>query len=256
MESIMRTPLQGVYNIIRFNWHFYAVAGAGVIAFFISGSILENVPGWICIFLAIAIVSTSVISLLVSYYVYDASGLYNFTWMKDVIKENSPAIINIHAGFDETSLILKSMFPGSTIKIFDFYDPIKHTERSIERARRAYAPIEGTKKITTGELPVAALSTNVIFNIFALHEIRTSTERLEFLKLQAKVLTAEGRIVVVEHMRDLPNFLAYNVGFFHFFPEQEWSDNFSRADLSIERKIKISPFITAFILMKSNGTTS
>jgi hypothetical protein len=256
MERVIRTPFQGVYNIIRFNWHFYAVAGVGVVALIISGIVLKNVTGWICIFLAITIITTSVISLLVSYYVYDASRLYNFTWMKEVVKENPRAIANVHAGFDETSLILKSMFPGSAIKVFDFYDPIKHTELSIERARRAYAPVEETIKITTSELPVAALSTDVIFNIFALHEIRNSSERLEFLKLQANALTTNGRIIVVEHLRDLPNFLAYNLGFFHFLPEYEWSDNFSRADLSIVKKFKINPFITAFILIKSNGTAS
>jgi hypothetical protein len=256
MESVIRTPFQGVYNIIRFNWHFYAIAGMSIVTLLILEIILENSAGWIFIFLSITIMSTSVISLLVSYYIYDASGLYSFIWIKEIVKENPKTIANVHAGFDETSSILKSMFPGSAIKVFDFYDPEKHTELSIERARRAYAPVEETIKITTGELPVAALSTDVIFNIFALHEIRNCSERLEFLKLQANVLTTDGRIIVVEHLRDLPNFLAYNLGFFHFIPEHEWSDNFSSANLSVVKKFKINPFITAFILIKSNGTAS
>jgi hypothetical protein len=59
-----------------------------------------------------------------------------------------------------------------------------------------------------------------------------------------------GKVVVVEHLRDVPNFLAYNIGFFHFLSEKEWSDNFCQAGFNVDVKFKITPFITVFILRK------
>lgn len=146
-------------------------------------------------------------------------------------------------------------FPPARLQVFDFYDSEKHTEISIERARKAYPPFDGTLKITTGRLPISENAANIIFNIFALHEIRDSNKRIQFLKAQVAGLKNDGRIVVVEHLRNMPNFLAYNIGFFHFFPEQEWANNFQLSGLDIKSKFKITPFITVFILMKVNGNT-
>ena len=59
-------------------------------------------------------------SLLVSWYVYDLSNLYKLSWLfpnNDNIK-----IVNIHAGFDETSVLLSAKFPNAELIVFDFYD--------------------------------------------------------------------------------------------------------------------------------------
>ena len=62
--------------------------------------------------------------LIVSAYVYDFSGYYNFSWLKNVISERGSIklIANINAGFDETSFIIEENFPGSSLKVFDFYN--------------------------------------------------------------------------------------------------------------------------------------
>jgi hypothetical protein len=104
-------------------------------------------------------------------------------------------------------------------------------------------------------LPIATNFGDIIFNIFALHEVRNRKERIQFLKQQANAVGNHGRIVVVEHLRDIPNFLAYNIGFLHFFSGREWFDNFSVADLAIETKFRITPFINVFILKKADGNT-
>jgi len=255
METVMRKPCQGVFNIIRFNWHFYVLAAAFAITLFAAGLFMNGPMFWLCISIAIGIIASTFISLFVSYYVYDRSGLYDFHWLQQFNKLETPNILNIHAGFDETSTILKDNFPTANLQVFDFYDPEKHTEVSIERARKTYPPFKETVKITTCTLPIAANSADLTFNIFALHEVRDGNERIQFLKEQVARLENDGRIIVVEHLRDIPNFLAYNVGFFHFFSEREWIKNFLQAGLEIERKFKITAFISVFILKKRNGNT-
>lgn len=255
MEGVIRKPFQGVANIIRFNWHFYVIAIIAVLVLLATANFTGKMVSWSCVALAIGIIASVSISLFVSYYVYDQSGLYNFMWLHQFNKEDIGNIVNIHAGFDETSSILEKAFPKTMLHVFDFYNPLSHTEISIERARKAYPPYDGTIKITTAELPLSKNSVDIIFNIFALHEVRDRNERVLFLKQQANTLRQEGKLVVVEHLRDIPNFLAYNIGCFHFISCHEWYANFRQAGLRMDHAFKITPFITVFILKKPDGNT-
>lgn len=255
MDAAIRTPYQGVINIIRFNWHFYLAATISVLLILFASVYANNLLSCLLIVLALGIITSTCVSLLISYYVYDRSGLYDFTWLSQFNKSEIEIIANIHAGFDETSRILKKNLPSAELKVFDFYDPSKHTEISIERARKAYPSYDGTVKISTSKLPLPARSVNVMFNIFALHEVRNGEERTRFLKEQFRALRDDGKVVIVEHLRNLPNFLAYNIGFFHFLPETEWNKNFQQVGLYIDNRFKITPFITVFILSKVNGNT-
>jgi ubiquinone/menaquinone biosynthesis C-methylase UbiE len=87
------------------------------------------------------------------------------------------------------------------------------------------------------------------------HEIRDQEERIQFFKEINRVLTTDGSVVIVEHLRDIPNLLAYTVGVFHFFSKKNWLKSFSTADLYLQKEIKITAFVSTFILTK-NGATS
>jgi ubiquinone/menaquinone biosynthesis C-methylase UbiE len=54
------------------------------------------------------------------------------------------------------------------------------------------------------------------------HEIRDPEERETFFRELTRLLAAKGQVVVVEHLRDMANMLAYNVGAFHFHTRAEW----------------------------------
>ena len=134
MEQI-RKPFHGVWNIVRFNWHFYvlSVALSGSI-FFFNNRVSENYHLFLTIVLTLIIVTT-LISLLVSFYVYDLSNLYKLYWLNGT--EGQLKVVNINAGFDETSVLLKARFVNSELTVLDFYEPEKHTEVSIRRARKS-----------------------------------------------------------------------------------------------------------------------
>jgi hypothetical protein len=162
-------------------------------------------------------------------------------------------LVNINAGFDETSILLSAKFPAAELTVFDFYDPAKHTEISIERARKAYGPYPGTMNISTDNIPL--LNADLICMMLAAHEIRNREERIQFFSLLKERLNDHGQMLVLEHLRDLPNFMAYNIGFFHFFSKKEWRRTFTGAGFTIYKEIKVTPFLSAFILQK-NGITS
>jgi SAM-dependent methyltransferase len=249
MEQI-RKPFQGVRNIVRFNWHFYVLyIGACATALLFGHTLPANYQLAIDATCLLATLST-VVSLIVSYYVYDVSGFYGLNWIEVTAEMKQASIMNIHAGFDETSYLLQRKFPGSNLTVFDFYDPLKHTEVSIKRARKAYPAFPGTKQITTAHFPLEGGSADFIFVILSAHEIRDDAERIIFFKELGRVMKPGGSIFVTEHLRDFPNFLAYNIGFLHFLSKPVWKQTFAASGLDIIKETKSTPFITTFILRK------
>lgn len=251
MEKV-RKPFQGVLNIIRFNWHFYVVAFI-IIILLLFLAIYSNPILKITLQLFSLLISTTIfVSLFVSYYVYDISGFYNFEWIKK--NENKISVININAGFDETSDILKNKFINSNFTALDFYNPTQHTEVSIKRARKQYPPYQNTKKIKTSKIELDSNSIDKIYVILSAHEIRNETERIIFFSELNRILKPEGQIIITEHLRDIYNFLAYNIGSFHFHSKPTWLNTFNKSKLELVSEIKNTPFISTFTL-KKNGNT-
>lgn len=255
MERLSRRPFQGVTNIVRFNWHFYAIAFSLLVALLFLQTLLPATLNLISLFIIILSILAIAVSLSVSYYIYDLSALYKLDWLNKYTAAPFTQLVTINAGFDETSALLEEKYPHSTLQVFDFYDPAKHTEVSIERARKAYPAFKGTKTINTNSVPLIENSTDRVFLILAAHEIRNENERIIFFRQLQKVLTAGGKIIVTEHLRDLPNFIAYNFGFFHFHSKAVWLKTFAESNLKLEEEIKITPFISTFILT-NHGATS
>ncbi len=250
MEQV-RSPLQGSWNIIRFNWHLYVFSLGLFLHLFLLSLFASQAIGWYLNILCWLIFLSTATSLLVSFYVYDCSNLYKFEWLKEIEINGSKQLINVHAGFDETSQLLEERFKGAGLRVLDFYDAALHTEVSVKRARRAYPSFPGTERVRTSSLPLANNAADVIFVFFSAHEIRDEAERIIFFKELNRIIKPGGKIVVTEHLRDMPNFLAYNVGFFHFYSRLAWGKTFKAAKLDIEKEFKITPFVSTFILLKN-----
>jgi ubiquinone/menaquinone biosynthesis C-methylase UbiE len=251
MERI-REPFQGVLNIIRFNWHFYVIALCLILVMLYSTNYLEkSYTNFIYIFSILAL-SSIFVSLLASLYVYDISGFYRLNWIDKNNSEN--IIVNINAGFDETSDLLQNKFKNVKLIVLDFYNPEKHTEVSIKRARKAYPAYPKTRQINTSNTELANNSVDKIFVVFSAHEIRNEFERKEFFKELNRVIKPTGQIYVTEHLRDLANFVVYNIGFFHFYSKNSWLKTFNNANLIIKQEIKLTPFVSTFILNKNGNT--
>lgn len=237
--DVKRKAFQGLTNIIRFNWHFYLLACVALPFLGFSFGMT----------LAILIFS----SLLVSYYIYDHSNLYALPWLENTQPQT---ILNINAGFDESSAILSQKFPSAALHICDFYDPKKHTEVSVKRARKAYPPHPNCLRVQTSHLPFTDHTFDTVIAMLAAHEIRSAEERAQFFLELKRVSKTGGRIYVTEHLRDFPNLLAYNIGFFHFLSKKSWLETFEAAHLQIEAVMHTTPFITTFILKRKNGNAA
>jgi SAM-dependent methyltransferase len=241
----------GVWQIFLYNWHFYAVTlglvlGAVLLMRFSRPTGIRLAIG------AVAAVATfwAFSSLLVSHYVYDRSRLSQWNWLTAVLKKNPGNWVNVHAGLDQTSDSLMRMFPAAGHRILDIYVPSEMSEPSIYRARRyarAALPSETANPLV---LPIENCACDTIFLIFVAHELRRRESRLQFFREVWRALKPMGCVVLVEHLRDWRNFLAYGPGVLHFFSRRDWLLVSSHAGFSVAQEVGVTPFVRCFVLTK------
>lgn len=245
--EIKRRKLQGVLNILSFNRHFYGF-GFSVLALLFASRLFIEWPETIFRIIILAFVYGLLMPLIISAFVYDFSGFYTLNWLKSIIQDdNQPKlIVNINAGFDETSFILENKFPYSDIKVFDFYNAEQHIEPAIKRARKVTMLYPNTHQILSNEIPLKDNTVDIVFLLSAAHEIRVYEEKVQFLKECNRVCKPDGKVIMVEHLRDFPNFMAFSVGFTHFFSRSTWKNAFKSAGFSSFHETKFTPFMSIF----------
>lgn len=242
-----RRKFQGVLNILSFNRHFYVI-GLGALALVFAGYWLIEWPALLFWLILAGFLYGLIMPLIVSVYVYDVSGYYKFSWLKDLITDQKKAnlIVTINAGFDETSFIIKNKFPLCDLKVFDFYDAERHTEPAIKRARKVSLTYPDTQRMSSNSIPLKDGTVDIVFLLSAAHEIRSPVEKVLFLKECHRVCKHDGMVIMVEHLRDFPNFLAFSVGFTHFFSRSVWRKAFETAGFSTFHEMKFTPFMSIF----------
>jgi len=247
-EIPSRAPFEGMLNIVRFNWPLYAAAsGCAAVAILVSLVFQAPLPVRILVFCGgLAAVFYLCVSLLVSHWIYDRSPLYRWEWITRVIPIGSNNITNIHAGFDESSESLKALYPDARLEILDFYDPVQNSEPSIARARRHRPAGLPAKAISATRIPLPDASQDAVILCLAAHEIRSRSAREDFFREIARILRKNGRVVLVEHLRDAANFLAFGPGAFHFHSRREWLHAMDSAMLKLNDEFAITPFVRVF----------
>jgi|SRR5215203_1130598 len=242
-----RRKFQGVLNILSFNRHFY-VFGLLALGFLFASRLFIQWPNLIFWLIVAAFIYGLIMPLIVSAYVYDFSGYYNFHWLTKLVSnsERINLITNINAGFDETSFIIKNKLPGSDLKVFDFYNAKRHTEPAIIRARKVSLVYPNTQSISSNLIPLGDNTVDIVFLLSAVHEIRSQDEKVQFLKECHRICKPNGKIIMVEHLRDFPNFVAFSVGFTHFFSRAVWKNAFQHAGFTSFRETKFTPFMSIF----------
>jgi SAM-dependent methyltransferase len=243
-------------QIVRFNWPFYAAAGAVAVLAPLLAPLLPDAwwirgPAW-CVYALVLM--WLVTSLAASWLVYDRSQLMQWDWVLQALGFDPASWINIHAGHDESSEALRRIFKGARGRVFDIYTPLEMTERSIARARRQAAADgaapQAAEPADHRRLPLASGSIDVATLLLAAHELRSDAAMAALFTELRRVLGPGGRIVIAEHLRDAANFLAYGPGFLHFHSRRRWLAWFARHRFDVHREFSITPFVRVFVLRR------
>jgi len=243
---------RGAWQIFVYNWHFYAAA---LVVDFSAAFLLRGFaqpPGIRIALYFIATLATfwALSSLLVSHYVYDRSPLLGWRWLQGILGSDVGSWANIHAGLDQSSDALRSLFPSEHTRILDIYTPSEMSEPSIQRARERSRPTWATEKAIPSALPLQDGECDTIFLIFVAHELRKRDARLQFFCEINRALKPDGRLVLVEHLFDWSNLLAYGPGALHFFSRRQWRTVCGEAEFHPVTEVGITPFVRCFVFAK------
>ena len=245
-----RKPLHGTRQILAFNWPFYAVAlsaiGAGIWA--LRARRWPRVLEWGGALGLAAGAWWSVASVAVSWWVYDASPLYKWEWLRAYFAGNPRDWAIFHAGVDDATPLLRELFESEGAA-YDFFDASVMTEPSIGRARAVSLPEIAPVAIDFRAFPLESESLDAAFVMLAAHELREAAQREQFFGELARVLRPNGTLVVAEHTRSAANFAAFGPGALHFFAAQEWRRLGAR-EFKETHEFGITPFVRAWVWRK------
>lgn len=249
--DLPRSRFEGMKRVLIFNAGLY-VAAAGTVACAIGLSKQKRVPRALRTIASLAAVLASyqtLASLIASHWVYDLSPLHHWRWLAEIVPDPK-TILNVLAGYDETSDPLQRTYPAAKVNVVDFYRDLGKRESSIQRAQKLFPSKEKPVSTNLTAWPIEDRSIDLVLLAFAAHEARDKESRDRLFGEVSRVVSVSGAIVLVEHLRDKLNFLAYGPGYMHFLPEVEWLRCASAANLKLVKQFKITPFVNVFVLCR------
>lgn len=243
-------------RIAGYNWPLYAAAGVGIVGGVVLAS-LSVVPlpvRWLGGAGAVIAGWLACASFWAFHSMFDRSELLGGEWLKQEVPPLPARWVQINVGLEETTLPLDEVFPGAEGKMLDLYNPAVMTEPAVTRARQHKADVAALV-VGPESLPVEDGWAELVVVTLAAHEIRDGHKRERFFEELRRITSQEGRVVVVEHLRDLAAALAFGPGMFHFFPRRKWLRLGSRVKLEVERERRITPFVHVFVYRSSKSDT-
>lgn len=230
----------GVKRVIQFNWP-KVLGGFGTA---IGGLMTwRRLPIGARVVVAGAAIWTP-LSLAASWWVYDRSPLAAWRFFAGSVA-SPKSILVVTAGFDEVSQPLRTVFPEAK---FTIVDVVADPEPSVRRARALYpseAPI-----VDPARLDQQGAVELIVFAQSA-HEVRDVAQSNAMFAAARAALTANGRVVVVEHLRDLANAIAFGPGVLHFQSRRHWLAGFEAGGLEVVDHQTITPLVHCWVLKAS-----
>jgi SAM-dependent methyltransferase len=248
----VRGPVEGMWNILRFNWPMYAVGVVCVlIAVGLSAAPSVPDPARLALLLLAGLGLWWLVgSLVVSFWVYDMRQALDCWWAVPDAPTGLDRWVNIHSGLDNTSEAINFLFPQATGLALDIYDATLMPEPSITRARKLCPARYPQTRARFDALPVDTGSVDAVFLVFAAHELRTDAQREKLLAECHRVLGNGGRLFLAEHPRDMATFVAFGPGFMHFHSQGTWDRNLARAGFKSGKAFSVTPFASVWVCQK------
>jgi SAM-dependent methyltransferase len=241
----------GVRQIVRFNWPYYAAGAAVVLP---TPLIVPLLPGGAhvhaIVYAVIAVGAFWMVgSLGASWLIYDRSRLMTGDWIREALGYRPRTWLNIHAGLDELTPILRMRLPRSRGRVFDIFDAREMPEPSIGRARGTLVGTD-SERVDFRHLPLPTGAMDTVFLLLSAHELRTHEARCALFREIHRVLKPDGCVLVAEHLRDAANVLAFGPGAWHFHSRATWTRGFVATAFGIYDEFSITPFIRVFVLRR------
>lgn len=233
--------LRGVRQVAEFNWPKLVggtvAAGAGL-------ALWRRLPWW---GRAATLAATYAVpaSLVAAWWTYDVSPLKHWRFFVPHLSGETRRILLVVAGFDEVSATLAEVFPAATI---DVVDVVSEPEATVRRARKLYpaeAPVVDPRSLGAGE---SAGRYDLVLFAQSAHEIRDPLVRATMFAAARVAVRDGGAVVVVEHLLDPANAVAFGPGALHFHTRRAWLASFAAGGLRVRQHLTVLPLVHCWVL--------
>jgi SAM-dependent methyltransferase len=241
------TRQSGAVRIFLYNWPVYVGTWGLAVALLFLRPLLPPTSACLAALAAVTALAWSVVSLLVSLYVYDTSALVSGRWVPGLLGSQAGPWATIHAGLD-AEVELDSVMTGACVARLDIFDARVMTSASITRARVRTPSVNAAAPCSPTALALDDAACDAIVVAFTAHEIRDRGAREVFFDELRRSLRPGGKVLVVEHLRDLANFVAFGPGCLHFVGRGEWLRLAAHARLAVVSETRITPWVMALTL--------
>lgn len=242
--------MSGAARIFLYNWPTYVGTWTVAVALAVAAAFVRGASGAVLGAAAAVALVWSAASLAVSHYVYDRSPLVEGRWLSSLLPARTQTWATIDAGLD-AEVALEEVMPGRCLARLDVYDGTTVRAPSVERARTLTPRSHAATRCPATALALPDASCDVVGVVFTAHEIRDAGAREQFFLDVKRALRGGGRLLLVEHLRDAANFLAFGPGFLHFQPRAEWLRLAGAADFRIAAETRVTPWVMALALEKA-----
>jgi hypothetical protein len=240
----------GAKRIFFYNWPTYLLT-------WVVGPVLAiaalhaSLPG--AVWISAGVITAlfwSALSLAISFYIYDRSELRGGRWVSALAPERVDAWMSVDAGLD-AEVALDGALPGECLGCVDIFDESSMPAGSIRRARARTPRTQMATASRPTALATRDASCDAVVVAFTAHELRDVAIREFFFRELFRTLRPLGRVLLVEHLRDMANFAVYGPGAFHFLPRTEWLRVARLAGFHVAVERRVTPFVMALALEKA-----
>ena len=237
----------GAVRIFLYNWPVFVGTWTGAVIVLLCLPLVRAPLAWVGAVVATSALAWSLVSLLVSFFIYDKSRLVAGVWVPPLLGKRIETWATIHAGLD-AEIELDAVMPGRCVARLDIFDREVMTSPSIKRARVRTAAANPAASCSPMALALGDEACDAVVVAFTAHEIRDRGAREQFFHELRRTLRPGGRVLLVEHLRDFANLAAFGPGFLHFVSRREWLRLASHAKLDVASQTRITPWVMALTL--------
>jgi hypothetical protein len=234
-------------DVIGFNRRpFVAGPAIGLVAVVASGAVVA-LPDIARIALGLAglgaLVQTSA-AVFATWRVFGPDAPRRWDWIRSEASD-SRSWLNVTTGFDDSTGRLRIAVPCAGAGI-DVFDSTRSHATALRHARSSFPPSGPSVTIASLGAPIASASVDTVFLLMSAHEAH-GQERAALFATAQRALVPGGRVVVVEHLRDPANILAFGPGAWHFSRRHEWLATAAAAGLKLVAERRLDPWVTGFV---------
>ena len=238
-------------DVVWFNYPTY-LAALGVVVAGAAAVLVRLLPAPFDMVLLVGVVIAAwwlIASILAAAWVFTFSGATQWTWVPGALGGRPTVWTNITSGFDDTTARLRAALAHTHGNAIDAFDGQGQHDGTLQRARRRFPP--PGLPVTPGQpLQIAERSQDAVFLLMAAHELDPTTARPWLFAEVARILSAGGRLLIVEFPFGSLNGYVFGPGALHFESPETWAGAAGHAGLRAVSERRVALFARAFVFEK------